>query len=250
MLNNLKIVQNKTTPWTCYRDPLSPLIYFVHSKCACTFYKELFVKLGWEYCTVHDIDWERHRVFSYIRNPLVKQRIGIVEWFYANNCVSLLEENANNDNFLKLLSEIICIDHHSLSIYDHLGDKSQLIHWIPIDQPDIDHRQKTIELLEQYSTISTKIKEWFLKRQPVHVSTGFKKEYSNRLMNLPVHQMVVKSIDYDWCLYDKVTRIGFVPDTYQIRIKQLEKTGLTNLQAQEIADKEVESGEYLDWNNK
>ena len=250
MLKNFKIVQNNTTPWLCYRDLSSPLVYFVHSKCACIFYKELFSKLRWEPCTVTDIDWGHNRVFSYIRNPLIKQRIGIIEWFYFNDLVHLLEENASNDNFFKLLSEIGYIDHHSLSIYDHLGDKSQLVHWIPIDQPSINHKQKTVELIEQYSTISSEIKEWFLKRLPVHVSTGFKKECCNRLIELPVHPMVTKSIDYDWCLYDSVTKpIGFEPANYQLRVKKLEETGLTNISAQEIADNEVASNEYLNWNN-
>lgn len=249
MLKDFKIVKNETTPWACYKDPRSLLVYFVHSKCACLFYQELFLKLGWHICTVNDIDWEINRVFSYIRDPLVKHRIGIIEWFYFNNCVHLLEENANNNNFFKLLSEIGHIDHHSLSIYDHLGDKSQLVQWIPIDRPGIDHKQITVALLQQYSIVDPAIKEWFLKRPPVHVSTGFKKECSNRLMSLPTHPMITKSIEYDRCLYDNVIRpLRFEPDNFQLRVKELEKTGLDNLEAQAAADAEVESGEYLKWN--
>ena len=79
----------------------------------------------------------------------------------------------------------------------------------------------------------------------VNVSTGFKKICNEKILNLPVHPLVIKSLEYDQCLYDKVVKpFGFEPGNFQIRVKELEATGLSNLAAQQVADAEVESGEY------
>ena len=250
MLNEFNIVKNTHTPWGCYADPKSKLVYFVHSKCACTFYRGVFKTLGWQKCTLADINRDSSLIFSHIRNPLVKQRVGIFEWFYYNKCEYLLEQNFNDDNFFRLLSEIAYIDHHSMSIYDHLGDDSQKILWIPIDQPGVDHRQVTLNLIKEHSAITTELESWVLDESAKNVSTGFKKMCNEKLMNLPVHPLITKSLEYDQCLYDKLVRpLGFEPENFQIRVKQLEATGLTNLQAQVVADSEVESGDYLKWTN-
>lgn len=241
-------IKNSDTPWMCYKDPKSKLTYFVHSKCACSFYKKLFTKLEWHVCTTQDINWDRDKVFSYIRNPLEKHRIGILEWFYFNNKIELLEQNIDNQDFLLMLSRIAYLDHHSMSIYEHLGDRAELIQWLPIDQPLIDHRQCTIELISRESSISDDIKSWFLNLTPVNVSSGLKKQYFKKLMQLPVHPQIIKSIEYDTCLYDSVISVpGFEPKNYQTRIRELEASGYTNVQAQKIADSEVENGTYLNW---
>ena len=179
-----------------------------------------------------------------------KQRIGLIEWFYFNEKVKVHEQNANNLDFFIMLSCAVYLDFHSMSIYEHLGDRAKLVKWIPIDLPTVDHKQKTIELISQESHIDDIIKEWFLTLLPCHVTTGFKKECYNKLMQLPVHSLIVKSIDFDRCLYDDVTiEPGFEPDNYQDRIEQLEETGYTNTQAQEIADVEVANGQFLKWKN-
>jgi hypothetical protein len=249
MLKDFEIVKNENTPWVCYKDPESSLVYFVHAKCACSFYQTLFCnRLNWKLCTVNDINWDVDLVFSYIRNPLVKQRIGIIEWFYFNNCEYLLEQNYEDDKFFKLLSEIGYIDHHSLSIYEHLGNKSRRVHWIPIDQPNVDHKQKTLDLIKQHSTIDSNLELWFLAQPPVHVSSGFKKSCNERLIKLPTHPMIIKSIEYDQTLYDSVTKpYGFEPDNFQDRVKQLLDLELSQCDAELIADQEVASGKYLNW---
>jgi hypothetical protein len=249
LLKEFNIVKNADTPWSCYADPKSNLIYFIHSKCACSFYKWIFRTLGWQTCTVNDIDWDSSLVFSYIRDPLVKQRIGIIEWFYYNHCEHLLEQNFDDDKFFQLLAEIVYIDHHSMSIYEHLGDKSQKIKWIPIDQPDINHKQLTLDLIKQYSTITEELELRVLDAAAMNVSTGFKKMCNEKILNLPVHPLIIKSLEYDQCLYDNIVKpSGFEPEYFQIRVKKLEATGLSNLDAQKVADAEVESGKYLKWN--
>lgn len=249
MLKDYNIVKNKNTPWSCYADPKSNLIYFIHSKCACSFYKWVFRTLGWQICTVNDIDWDSSLIFSYIRDPIVKQRVGIIQWFYHNHCAHLLEQNFDNDKFFQLLSEIVYIDHHSMSIYEHLGDNSQKIKWIPIDQPGINHKQLTLDLIKQYSTITKELELQVLNANDINVSTGFKKMCNEKILNLPVHPLIIKSLEYDRCLYDQLVRPpGFEPTNFQIRVRELEATGLSNIESQKVADAEVESGEYLNWN--
>lgn len=248
MLKKFNPVKNFLTPWLCYRDPNSNLVYFVHSKCACSFYKQLFLRLNWTECTTLDIDWDQDQVFSYIRNPIEKHRVGIVEWFYYNGKVDLLVNNADNEDFFVMLSKIAYLDFHSMSIYEHLGNNSQRVHWIPIDRPEINHKQRTMEFLQAHTTVPEDIKNWFLNHEPVHVSSGFKKQCANKLMALPVDPLITKSIDYDKCIYDAIiTPHGFEPDNYSVRIQQLEQQGYTNAQAQEIADQEVETGQYTNW---
>ena len=251
MLKKFNLVDNKSTPWACFKDPRSKLVYFTHSKCACSFYKQLFLKLGWKEFTSVEIDWDDHVVFSHIRDPLNKHRIGIIEWFYFNNTTDVLKNNAENINFLTMLSQIAYLDHHSLSIHEHLGDNSSLVKWIPIDHGLIDHKQQTIEFIEQHSPIADDIKNWFITLGPKNVSTGFKKECYNKLMDLPATPLIIKSIEYDRCLYDvAIQTAAFEPTNYQLRIKQLENAGHTNIEAQRIADSEVKNGEYLKWINE
>lgn len=251
MSKDFNLIKNNTTPWPCFKDPYSRLIYFVHLKCASVLHTRLFLKLGWKECTTADVDWNQDIVFSYIRDPLAKHRIGVLEWFTPDNMNDILVTNQFNSNFFVMLSKIAYLDTHSLSIYEHLGDNSMLVNWIPIDCPTIDHKQKTIELIEKSSVIHSSIKDWFLSEPPVHVSTGFKKECFNKLMSLPVDPLIIKSIEYDRQLYDRAistpphVRAG---ESYQLRITQLLDQGLSQTQAEYIADQEVINDEYLKWN--
>jgi len=211
----------------------------------------LFSKLGWIECTTADVDWKNDIVFSHIRDPLEKHRIGIIEWFYANKMENILDKNKADINFFTMLSRIAYLDVHSLSIYDHLGDNSNLVNWIPIDCADINHKQKTIEFIENTLRVDSSIRDWFLSVPPVYKSTGVKKEYFNRLMRLSVDPLIIKSIEYDRYLYDQA--ISMPPhvrtgESYQLRVAQLLDQGLSQVSAEEIADQEVTNNEYLKWN--
>ena len=243
-----ELISNRKTPWVCLRDLNSPLIYFVHSKCACSFYKKIFNKLNWQFCTTTDINWNTDIVFSYIRNPINKHRMGIVEWFYFFKQEELLIQNFNNDSFFQLLSEVTYLDIHSMSIYEHLGENSLKVNWIPVDQPTIDHRSKTLELIEKYSSISEDIKKWVLELPPHHVSGKFKKDCFNKLLAIQPTSLILKSIEFDQYLYDQVTRpTNFEPPNYQYRIVQLKLSGLSQFDAEKIADQEVLLGQYQNW---
>lgn len=243
------IITNDTTPWSCYKDPNSLLVYFVHSKCACSFYKQLFRELNWIQCTTQDIDWKNDLVFSYIRTPIIKHRAGIIEWFFANKKTNLLNQHRNNNDFFSMLAEIAYLDIHSMSIYEHLGENSFNVQWIPIDQPNINHVERTIQLLKQHSAISIEIEQWFLNLPKAHISTGFKKECINRLLAIAPTPLLIKSLEIDQILYDKVSIIKFEPPTYSYRIIQLLENGHTQEQAETIADQEVLDGNWQKWSN-
>lgn len=214
-------------------------------------YRSLFFNLGWKTCTTTDVDWDRDIVFSHIRDPLIKHRIGIIQWFYYNDQDNILDKNKSDINFFVMLSKIAYLDVHSLSIHDHLGDNSELVNWIPIDRPEIDHKQKTIELIETVGQIDNSIKAWFLSTPPMNESDGFKKECFNKLMSLPVDPLIIKSIEYDRNLYDRAIAIAphlRTGESYQLRITQLLNQGLSQAQAEDIADQEATNDEYLKWN--
>lgn len=248
MLNRSNLVKNSTTPWLCLKDTESNLVYFVHSKCACSFYKQLFFKLNWKEISSVDIDWNNHIVFSHIRDPLTKHRTGIIEWFYHNDKIDVLHENSKNLNFFTMLSQISYLDHHSLSIHEHLGGNSELVNWIPIDQPGVDHVQQTFDLIEQHHAINNTVKTWFRNLPPLNVSTGFKKQCVDKLMQLPPTPLIIKSIEHDNLLYDRVTKKNFEPMKYSKRIDYLKSLGMTQKDAESHADQDVETGNYLNWN--
>lgn len=243
----MSIVENKNTPWLCFRDPNSRLVWWVHSKCACSFYKTVLNLLGWEQSTTADINWDADIVFSHIRDPLVKHRMGIIEWFYQRNNESMLKENFDNQNFFQMLSEIVYLDIHSMSIREHLGtENSKKIHWIPIDSEQ-NHLQQTVDFIEQHVTISHSIKEAMLKMPPVHVSKQFKKQCNKKLLDIPPTPLIIKSIDYDQWLYDQATKKNFEPENYLQRIDYLKKLGFSQQDAELHADQDVLTGEYLNW---
>ena len=246
----MNIVTNAETPWLCLKDPESKLVYWVHSKCACSFYKKIFAKLNWTETTTTDIDWENDVVFSHIRDPLVKHRIGIIEWFYQNNSEKLLKDNFDNNQFFLLLSQATYLDIHSMSIFDHLGkEKSSKIKWIPLDT-NVNHVKETVELIEQYATIADNTKEQLLNLAPYHVSTGFKKWCNEKILRIPPTPLIIKSIEYDRWLYDTVTKKNFEPANYSQQIKYLKSQGLTQQQAEQQADNDVQTGNYLNWNKE
>jgi hypothetical protein len=186
-------------------------------------------------------------VFSYIRSPIIKHRTGIIEWFYFNKKTDVLIQNNKNNNFFSMLAEIVYIDHHSMSIYEHLSDNAFKLQWIPIDNPNINHKDLTIKLLSNYSVVPDDIKEWFLNLLPKNVSTGFKKDCVDRLLQITPGPLIVKSLEIDQVLYDRATTANFEPTDYPFRIAELLEKGHTQQQAEIIADQEVYNGTWQEW---
>ena len=147
-----------------------------------------------------------------------------------------------------MISNIAYLDVHSMSIKEHLGvEKASKIQWIPIDDPNTDHVSETVKLIELHSSISEDFKKLILSLTPFHVSEGFKKECNAKLMAIPPTPLIIKSLEYDQILYDKALKKIFEPENYAHRIAELKNTGLSQHQAEQQADAEVESGEYLNW---
>ena len=194
--------------WIYYRSLTSKLMYFVNYKCASTLYRSWFAKIGWEMTQLPpaDIDWENYYVFSYIRDPLIKHRKSIVEFFANQHLLSPLESAIKNDNrWVYIISNIIALDGHSRTIRSILGEKYPLnIDWIPIDGT-FDHKKYTLNLLEAHGEkISNKHKQKLYDAGRVNESTTAEDKIFKQLMTTIPTSQILNYIDFDQCIYDIV----------------------------------------------
>jgi hypothetical protein len=243
---NINPIFDTSTPWECYRSPTNNLVYFIHNKCASTLYDLLFLKLNWISSNTQQIDWDKDIVFSHFRNPLIKHRKGIVEGVcnFFPEALTL----ANTQAGIKFLANITSVEAHSYTIYRMLGEKALNVVWIPIDTK-LDHKVATFELLKQHGEIiSAEIINWFNNLKKENVSTPSELKLFNSLMSVPTPQEIIRHIDFDKCLYEAITTPeGFEPENYANRVQELKLTGLSELEAQAVADDEVKTGKYLNW---
>ena len=202
---NITPITDKQVPWECWRGPTN-LVYFVHSKCASRTYDLLMRKLGWNISTTQEIDWHNDHVFSLIRDPVVKHRKGIVEYFFYNkDMVTLAKDIIDNPKWATTLSNVTCLDHHSATIYSMLGKDAELVKWIPIDTA-VDHKQVTLDLLEQHGVNISDVKGWFLTLPKENKSTLTETTVFELLSAQPIPHHVLRYLDYDTILYQHVIR--------------------------------------------
>lgn len=199
---NITPISDLDVPWECWRGP-NNLVYFVHSKCASRTYNLLMVRMGWEIVSTKDIDWATDNVFSYIRNPLIKHRKGIAEFFFYNkNLVSLSDDIINNPKWAEVVSNITYLDHHSASIFGMLGKNAERITWIPIDT-DLDHKAHTFNFFDAHGVqVRDSIKNWFNSLPNSNTSTPIETKVFETLMALPIPPHVLRYLDYDTILYE------------------------------------------------
>jgi hypothetical protein len=241
------LLKEHTSPMVCYKHPTLDLVFYPHQKCASTTYRQLFKIQNWNYICVTEIDWDKHKVFAHIKDPLVRHRKGIVEGI----CVYYPEVK---DFFMtpvgaKFLTNITIVESHSYTIKHWLGEEHAVrVHWIPIDTK-LDHIQETFNFLEnQGAPVDNSIKQWFINLPRGNESTPDEIMLYNMLMSFDTPGEILRYIDFDRCLYALVLdSYQFEPNNYRARVEQLTLAGASELQAQKQADKEVESGEYLQW---
>ena len=239
--------QDTLVPWSCYRA--GNLIYFRHFKCATSTYLQLFdKKLKWEHTDTQQIDWDKDKVFSYIRDPLKKHYKGIVEGLTYFPGVFDFFYKTNDPNDLEFLAQLTSIEPHSYTIHRFFGDRALNVHWIPIDTT-LDHKQATYDFLQQNGyEISKDIQNWFNALPPANESTEQEKHVFNKLISTSTRPDVQRYIDFDVCLYDSITKNQhFVPHDYKKRILELKQLGNSQTEAELIADAEIKSGQYLLW---
>ena len=246
-IESIKYWQDTQVPWDCYRS--GNLVYFRHFKCATTTYLGLFDdKLQWEHTNTQQINWEKDKVFSYIRNPLQKHYKGIIEGLILFPELFDFFYRTTNANNLEFLAQLTSIEPHSYTIYRFFGENALKVHWIPIDT-ELDHKQATYDFLKQNGyEISEQIQDWFNKRPSQNKSADKEKHIYSKLMATPVTSDVQRYIDFDVCLYDSITKKqNFEPHNYQKRILELMSNGKSQTEAESTADLEVSSGHYLLW---
>ena len=243
-------IKDSETGWECYRSPDgSGLVYIVHRKCASNTYISLFEKLNWVFTNTTTIDWSREKVFSHIKDPLIKHRKGIVEacnGMYPGVLNLVLE----NTNLIQFISHATSFDIHSFTIERMFGKNATRVYWIPLDTA-LNHKEATLQFINQNdSLVPQNVADWFLTSAVQHPSTRMKKKLYDLLMQQSVPPEILRYIDFDQCLYDSVTKTNFEPATYSQRIMQLKDQGLSQSKAEEVADQEVFNNTYLHWNFK
>jgi hypothetical protein len=244
------LMKKYTSPMVCYKHPSQDLVFYPHQKCASSTYRLLFENLKWNHICITDINWKTDKVFAHIKDPLVRHRKGIVEGICQY--FPEVKDFFITPNGAKFLTNITIVESHSYTIEKWLGqDHATLVHWIPIDT-DLDHIQETFNFLEQRGVpVSADIKEWFKNLPRQNESNPDEIELYNLLVSHDPPGEILRYIDFDRCLYSLVLdQYQFEPKNYRQRVEQLKITGFSELEAQEQVDKEVESGEYLNWNIK
>ena len=186
--------------WTCLRNPENTHVYFQHSKCACTTYGSYFRERGWQRSGTNQIDWGNDIVFGHIRDPLIKQRKGIVEFFFYFPQFTHLVPTMLDSTFIDLLATIPYLDHHSMSLHDMLGDNAKLVKWIPIDT-SLDHKKYTLDLL---GIDDPK----FLAAPALNRSTDAELQLYNQLTKVETPGQILRYIDYDSVLYEISKQLG------------------------------------------
>jgi len=230
------------TPWLCYRSTKNTnLVYFSCNKCASTFYDAFFKKLNWIKTTTQDINWSSDYVFSYIRNPVVRHRKGIVTGLF-NFFPEMKSVFVGHPTRLRFLANLTSIEAHSYSIHRMLGDNATHIHWIPIDT-DLDHTQYTLNMLATHNeNIDQETANWLTKSDKINESTIEEIEFYNQLHSIKTPPEILNYLDFDICLYDKATTPPphiVAGKYYAERIQELLNQGLLQENAEKIVDIEV-----------
>lgn len=237
------VVTNSDTAWICLRHPDQNMFYWAHPKCANTYYKSLLSTLSWKISTTHEISWGESKVFAHIRDPLIKHRTGIIQYFYHNQCQSILKDNFDNDDFWLMLSRAAWLDIHTLTAWEYLREKTNYIHWIPLDKPNHSHLEATLDFVG-YTGDRRDLRQ--VNKQ--NVSTGFKRKCVDKLLKIEPDPLIIKYLEHDRIIYDKaVCDPGFEPAGYQSRLAGLLAQGMTQSQAEQMLDQEIANGSYLQW---
>ena len=228
-------------PWLCYRSTKNTnLVYFSCNKCASTFYDAFFKKLNWIKTTTQDINWLNDYVFSYIRNPLIRHRKGIVEGCNFFPDMKLIF--AGHPERLRFLANLTSVEAHSYTLHRMLGDNAKLVHWIPIDT-NLDHKKYTLNILAKHNeNIDQKIATWLINSNKINESTVEELELFNQLSSINTPPEILRHLDFDICLYTKVTTPPphiVARKYYAERIQELLNQGLSQEEAEKIVDVEV-----------
>jgi hypothetical protein len=245
---NQNLLEKSCYRHPCYQHPTLNLVFYPQPKCASSTYRKLFEFQNWLVIDVNDIDWDKNKVFSHIKDPLVRHRKGIVEGICEY--FPEVQEFFLTPVGAKFLTNIPIVEAHSYTIEFWLGHKkASLVHWIPIDTK-LDHVQSTFEFLEKNGApVDDNVKQQFLNMPNRNVSKANELKLYDMLMAQDPPGEILRYIDFDRCLYAEVLNsYGFEPDNYRDRVEQLKNDGVPELQAQTLADQEVASGEYLKWN--
>lgn len=192
---------NPTSQWICFRS--GNLVYLVMLKCASSMYREIFSRLGWKQTSLDTVDWERDKVFSYMRDPM-KRRISAVAEYAAMQSPYTGTDIVTDEKYMQMMNDMFVLDHHTVSCYDILGSKAELVDWIPIDT-NIDHIKMTQIFLKAHGHDVDLGFAYSIDPAGRNVTLGGpRKVVKEYLETLPQHSFVISYLDYDMVLYQHV----------------------------------------------
>jgi hypothetical protein len=123
------------------------LVYLTIFKHASGSYATFFEGLGWDIISREDIDWQNHKVFAHILNPVTKHIKAQAQAIYLYDLHKLFDD----PNLEKIIAYGI-LDYHAVTLTNSIGsDCCNIIDWIPLDLvPDklpYQHRDLYVETM-------------------------------------------------------------------------------------------------------
>jgi hypothetical protein len=194
------------------------IAYVPVTKCASTYYCNLFSNSGWKFYQLDNLDQSTTKLFGFVMHPMKRHLKGITEFLVRSYTDKLIDQtnldknpevpwvvNSGPTDYATLLKDLDTIymqnlvgrigvgDEHSLPYSAQFGDLLYKINWIPVDILD-SHDQKTA------------IENFFKANQ---ITTFLQKNTKNHA-----------SSDLQLKVFDKVCSIvknsGYYPQLHQI----------------------------------
>ena len=108
------------------------------------FYNNLVGQYKWQEIDAKAIDWSHSRVFGHIQDPVERRHKGILEHLLVNDCLDLLEHDAQ---FRRMIKHVPTFDEHNASLYEMFGQTMWAIDWIPLSKDHKETVRQTEKLL-------------------------------------------------------------------------------------------------------
>jgi len=180
----------------CTRSPCGKLVFLRNLKCASTYYSLLLQQNGWSSQSASTIDWTNDRVFSFIMDPNIRHIKGLVEDLVWQGIEKPLIDLMSRQFWLNLP----WIGDHSMPMTARLGNKADLVYWIPIDVEGVSSDQELDKFLSEYGVTVTYY-DGIFKRE----SDSYKKDLFNKIYKMsPYKSLLLKELFPDYQLYESV----------------------------------------------
>jgi hypothetical protein len=183
-----------------WRAPGKNVGFVRNEKCGSTFFSNVFAANGWSRQLLHQINWDKDYVFSFVMDPYIRHVKGMVE-----DAVNLGAEKIMLANLgIKFWHNLPWIGTHSMPMSVRFGDQVHSIDWIPIDIGIVSTETIVDSLLEPHGVTV----DWAV---PVdrNESSPYEKELFHKfsqMLNSQEKQDLLKIICTDYVVYNKAVQ--------------------------------------------